>query len=641
MILIELQDAVRRKFHLEFHPRLTVIPGLAEDQRGDLIRHITTAFDGKQVEMAFNVDVGGQPQPLTPALMMAIGLANSGIDNVMGPADLPGARIPGVAGAPSEPVVPASEATARDAEISSVRTEIARLERQRDELAVEIQRTRDSTDDDDVQTLDNAQREFAAADVRVGELKRALGEASEREPSEDKRERLLRVREAIESKLEDLKAELAQPVPDTEPVWLAWNAANDAREGDGLAALPIGSAAIAEEWAAKQKAVRRLQEDVAPPAWLLQQVQDEYDEALARLTAMRIQSSEDIDVGTQLAKAETRFADAEAALVELKSSNDDEVASLRAEIAHLKQQAVALLGDDPGDDQLEAALLEHARTTPPVLTPMQALQAALAEVGRMVAEEDALQKGAAWLDEVRVAIERKAVVQEEFAAATLDYGDVKAQLAALDEVSTLGLDVDEAGLRDALVQAEADLQAAVEKRTRARDSIDQGRSDVAERIAELQREHESTSTELARALEELEDLMSAQASNLVAQHGASSDRQDRPWWEGGGAKFERRRTPKKYSGVVDVSHVSVDDVGLYVLSRAAGLRRAGRSESVPLIIDAAFDGLGAHAVTTLLDALLRVAPIVQIIYFSTSRVAEEWATRQDEMMVAVCRPEPL
>jgi hypothetical protein len=114
-----------------------------------------------------------------------------------------------------------------------------------------------------------------------------------------------------------------------------------------------------------------------------------------------------------------------------------------------------------------------------------------------------------------------------------------------------------------------------------------------------------------------------------------------PWWEGNVARVSDRALPAMADAAVDTSRVDVDDAETFVLARAAGLRHVGRGESVPLIIDGAFDDLAPEVASRLFDVLLRIGPIVQIVYLASNAVAEKWAKRQPEQYAAVVRLERL
>src|SRR5690242_15128258 len=93
MLFIEAEGQNAPRFHVEFHPRVTVVSRLTPELRARLAASLRAALFGDPVDLIMNVDVGGVPQELTHDLLARLGLQRRPLDNLITAEDLPGAIV--------------------------------------------------------------------------------------------------------------------------------------------------------------------------------------------------------------------------------------------------------------------------------------------------------------------------------------------------------------------------------------------------------------------------------------------------------------------------------------------------------------------------------------------------------------------
>jgi hypothetical protein len=354
--------------------------------------------------------------------------------------------------------------------------------------------------------------------------------------------------------------------------------------------------------------------------------------------------------------------EAQEAWDELENGIEGQVRAARVHLDESVTNLEAFLEVESGAD-LDQAIELAFDAMDNVSDPRADLVNALDAQGVDAGVENAVHIARQWLARQEHLDASHAALQQQLAAALLDLGEVRKQIADVSaEVEAVEVPSEdqaqldaaratyESAVRDAELAAEAvaaletrqpgpmiDEQRVAELEAEHREALEvveaAGRKvDYFARLDALRHDDEPATTPVSS---EVATFASIDAATSEDEYGDSS----LPWWEGRDEPVtpaaERNTGPVDVvDAEVDLSQISEEDVEMYVLSRAAGLRMAARGESVPLIIDGAFDTLPPHLVVRLFAALAKVSSMVQVIYLSSGRVAEDWVKRQHEMLAA-------
>jgi len=615
------------------------VAGLSPQQRHELAATINGALTG--TDMGFvqmTVDVGGEVHLLGPELLASLGLVQNRLDNVIEPMDLPGAVVL------NPPTPAAAPLLDRElAQLEAAETELSRSRARAEDLSLRLERARGSTSVEDVHQLkahlDRARArmlelraELRAAEVELGteaDLARERARLVERAQS------LVRRR----AELDELVRSAGDPgVPAEVEAALA----DVVRSAEEESADPTRSEArsLAEAIVRADAAVEKLAAHPQPPQWLLLQVKDELDEASARVRALEMQQADGIAVADQLARARTRFSDARSAWEELEQGPVGQLAEREGERAALLARARQLVGAGP-DDDVRAAIATYASSSkvPEALVALRRALQAHDEGTDEVADAALVAHASRWCATRQEAGARVAAARAELAGIESDQRATDRHIAELDagalDAPSRRRRID--GLRAELDDVVASEQELEERLARARRPAGE-RHATAEEVAELERALRNALADVDDIEREVADLRERVASaEDEAEGDDDSGDGERPWWEGGATPAMARAIPITAEVDVDVSSVQDDDVDRFVLAKAAGLRRAGRGESVPLVVDAAFDRLSPELALRMLDVFPKIGHIVQIVYLASTDLAEKWAKRQPESQVATVR----
>lgn len=309
-----------------------------------------------------------------------------------------------------------------------------------------------------------------------------------------------------------------------------------------------------------------------------------------------------------LEAAREALADAEAVWEELHGGvppmSDDDLAAM---LAAIREEALELLGRDPGDDAIEEALRSQTESVVDVAWAREELGRALADVG----VEPGQNAEAAADDWLSGAAERRRRLQEAEAALAA----VEEELAAL----ATG-DAAPAVTEDAAPDAEGDRDdsANTDEAKAAQDRLD-----GAERaLTEAQAAQRLAAERASRAAAAEQRVQEARARHEAAASArAAAQAQARP------------------ATAVDVTMGTVGpEMVLYMLARLAAHRSAPLAGVLPLVVDDAFTALPADARSPLLDLLTRVATTMQVIYLTGSDEIQRWGDGLAPEVGAAHRP---
>ena len=341
------------------------------------------------------------------------------------------------------------------------------------------------------------------------------------------------------------------------------------------------------------------------------------------------------------ASARAALADAEAVWEELHGGQaSPEWTAAKEQQAEIRTEALALLGRDVEDHELEDELRNQLETVVDTEWAEQALMAALRQAGATVAPGDDVEGAAeAWLAsapallEARGSLEselseldvRLAAVEEQLAQHQADafFGDEPSQGDAGADDGALGGGDDE--LRAALSEAEAaeadaeralaaarEREAAAEREQARRRELevaaDARRADV-DRIQKALREAEAT---VAQTRARVTDAASANSKKAAKASKAK------------GQKPAGAATPAA-APAVDLSSVVGMEAEAYLLARVAALRGAPGGP-LPLVVDGdAVSGLSDGAKRRVLRLLGRLAGSMQVVVLADDESIATWA----------------
>lgn len=697
MLFIEAEGNNAPRFAVEFHPRITVVSKLTPEMRARLATSLRAALFGDPIDLVMNVDVGGVPQELTTDLLARLGLQRRPLDNVIAAADLPGAIVRQPVAVPAEQKVELSvgvitggddswnsfqnalsggiadttHADVEDGPLFDARQELAAAEARLEDIARHLDAARvgrSVEDDGSVFELAAAHAELEDATLRVQELSEVVRGLEQTLPPqrESKVVRVIRLRQAeatINEQIHQLRSSLQVPAEDRSDVQQALEAAVSAGVPQDQDARRSRLSLLSERYHEDRALLEKLENQPRPPQWLIVSTQEQIDEAQARITAFTYQIKEGIDVRKQLVRAQEQLREAQEAWEELQNGIEGEVRSARAHLEESTRNLEAFLGIEPENDiDLEEAIESERDAMQNVTDPRQQLVDALDRQSVDSTPETAAEIAQQWLASQERIDASHAAVQQQLAVVLLDLGDVRKQIADVsaeaDVAEELAVD------RTQLDAARAQLDSAVREQQRAAEAVAALEMRPTPTVVDNSLEVAALEAQLHEA-QELVDAAgrkvdyfarldalrhddpvtpaSQEVSSFASFDAATSEDEygtpGRPWWEG----RDEPVTPAVTRGAgpaevkepeVDLSQISEDDVEMYVLSRSAGLRMAARGESVPMIIDAAFDTLPPHLVVRLFAALAKVSSMVQVVYLSSGNVAEDWVKRQNEMLAA-------
>jgi hypothetical protein len=686
MLFIEAEGNDAPRYAVEFHPRMTVVSKLSPEMRERLGASLRKALLGDPVDLVMSVDVGGVPQALTADLLARLGLQRRPLDNVITAADLPGAVVHQQAVAMAEDRIELSvgvisggadawsafgsggdarhvpHAEPTDGPLFEARQELADAEGYLEEVARRLDLARTGRTEDSTVERDAAARHFEEATARVEQLQSVVRELEHVLPPkrESKVVRVIRLRQAeatINERIHQLRGSLLAPAEDRSDVQQCLDAAVSAGPPEDTTYRLERLELLTERYNEDLRLLEKLEHQPRPPQWLIEQTQEQIDEAQARITAFTYQIKEGIDVRKQLQRAQEQLREAQEAWDELENGIEGEVRNARAKLDESIANIEFFLEIEPGSN-IEDALEDARDAMQGGVDPRAELVAALERQSVDATPEAAIEVARQWLATQDQVDAMHSAVQQELTAVLLDLGDVRKQIA---DVSAEQESVDEPEVdRSALEVKRSELAVAIREREAAAELVASLEFtsvpvDNSAEIAALEIEHQEALDIVEGAGRKVDYFarldalrhdddpavpVSGEVESFSAFDEASGQAEsDLPWWEGRAEPVTP--SPMRNDGPaevleadVDLSQISDDDVEMYVLSRAAGLRMAARGESVPLIIDGAFDTLPPHLVGRLFAALAKISAMVQVIYLSSGNVAEDWVKRQSEMLAA-------
>lgn len=405
-----------------------------------------------------------------------------------------------------------------------------------------------------------------------------------------------------------------------------------------------------------------------------------------------------------------RLAEAQAELAEARAADEAADADIDAELKlaevverrrHLRAEAVALLGADPGDD-VEGALRRHRVPVADTGAHLDRLRSALAGVGvelqGEVVDETVLRSLAqVWLQEQAAAAARRDELERAL-------GDVEARLATLDGEAGAGA-ADPVAAAEALVasaraalaaseerlaadaQVDAELAAAraalADLHEREREAADRAaladeQLQVAtamlraadeevrrgeEQLLELDRHHESSATvaaeRAARQARVLDAAGDVEALGVALDEAiAATEAHHQAYVEAGIAvgralghlrllteavESARRRRDEEATGATPeesaaAALAAAEDIEWFLLARLAAQRSASYCGSVPLVLDDALAGMEPSSARSILARLERMAATVQLVVVSEELATTSWAeSLGDERALVVQR----
>lgn len=579
MIFIELIGGKSRKFHLEFHPYMTVVDGFGARQRFDMTNRLTKALSGHDVGFEFSVDIDGSPEPLNEQSAERVGFDASAVDNVVTVED-----IPGVAFYVEDEDYRPADANDPEGRLGAARAELAEAEREAAIAASRMEAAERPVQRIDDRVLEQLYEAHEQVRHRVGELREKVNSDPSRqntpEQREDRRNRMVSIEAAIENRIKELRSVLSSP---------------EAIRGWARSAGPEVAGQLTKEWAEVNERLQNVRPRAQAPHWLVVQSRNDVKLARERVQDLMVRLGNNEDVFTQLEAARGALRDFESVWLEVESSTRDEVAELQARRAAIFDKANGLAGRELDADEVGQVLEGLANA------PQQ-------EPDTNDTVDDPF------------ASERR-----DLAAALLDLRDVRRDIVGIDN--------------EPVTQPTPEDQERVGALLEQLREAEERERELGERLAELQVAARQPRPVNPDALELVRRNLSAARDRLVnAQRQVDYFETMAPR-----ARGPKRRpvSPEDDDKAIEIDMSGVDPEQLerYLLSRAAQLRNAGNGKAIPMILDAALDHLPDHTMFSCLSALMRVASVVQVIYMAGDRTPVEWADRQDEMRVAVTRLE--
>jgi hypothetical protein len=632
VIFIEVEGGEAPRFWLEFHPRLTVVTGLDEVQRRELCQSLHDALAGRGRRTKLTVDLGGQPQPLTYDHVLELGLDSLPFDNVVSRSSfVEQSHSAGSSG--TFPMIRSSAVVEAEKALQSALLEVRKLEMQLSTLPSEPTR------------VDPA--ELAAAESLCAQLSQRLsqlagngeGNAGAGEPHLDNDlGQLEGLKSSIEAKLAQVRRELEdQPgslARITAALATAINGPELMREREELATLMANTGAA---WSRLNNEISRLSAEPRTPEPVIRRAKDQLDEARARLSALKYQAQGGIDVQEPLRQAEQLLAEAQKVWDEIENGVDGQLAQAEDQLDQLYEQATRLIGSDVRRNQVVDALAaqyEELQTQP---HPAKELVNALQEAGVIASTADAVEKANRLLAERKSLADRRADNQRVMAAAMVDLRDVNRRIEELrsEAAQPMPFVTENSDGQGEYERTSAELRAAEARRDNlraARRQADEWDPTTEVRLRSLLSTAHATA---AVAQQQYEIAVAGGQPRQASDSAPPAPRPDeqlasipvRPWWEGDGGVSH------------NIQGTTYDDIEMYLVARAASLRRILHGESLPLLLDSVLEGVDPDVTSRTLDSLAKVGAIVQIIYLAGNDAAEKWAKRQDISTAAVVRLE--
>lgn len=655
---------------LSFHPRVTVVGGLDDDRRADMVAALRALPAGTDPGWEGLVEAHGIVLDLHRDNLRLLGLQHD-VDVVVSPGDLPAEGE--TADRSAGPVTPA----AAEDHVEGLRLShdilahgVAALKRSR----IEFEEARLQA----VEAIEEARADLdpfatTAFEQAAAQLRRAADNATGPGTSPVITESL----EDLEAERDRLQADLAQmDAVDLQPVREALHRAERVagEAGDGLD--PVAVRALATALADVEKALADLEarrrEQGRDPADLIRRIEG------ARIQLERLETS--------AAPPKISPADRD----ELEAAHDlvldagDKVSATRiggkAARQHLDEvvaaeQAIldrmgfptyssfALAQSAPGPDPETRVELEATRRE--LIELETAYHAALAsgegdaERAELEAQRDALRRDAAALvdadaDQLHAAVTRLAdelsgdgrrltaasELRNRLAERGVDFGDLDLSDDEVVEVarvwlSDMGeLDESRAGLEHELDTVQARLlvlQTAIAQSEAAADPLARAQAEVEAAEARLARHRQASDrvAELCGLLEEIEGRLASLGENIGAQEDLVAAAAE------GMATTEERLAAGPEAGDADdvgsalddllLGMTEVDDTEWYLLTRLASLRALSFAGSVPLVLDGALADLDREAAHRVLDKVEAMTDVVQVIYLGDDDAVVEWA----------------
>ena len=391
----------------------------------------------------------------------------------------------------------------------------------------------------------------------------------------------------------------------------------------------------------------------------------------------------------RLDEAREELARAEDAIAGLDAEVEAELkhAELMARRRELRDRATALLGRDPGDDDVEWALRHHRIAAPEGGDKSLRLRTELENAGLELGDEDVprsmlIDLAKIWLEELRDTEAERLRLEAELAELTtaLDRaqhagdaaGDEAAGAAELERRRAEKLEE----ARRALIAAEARFarhQEAENETEHRRQSlaqlteieqsatVDLAGADaewaaVSEVEHEAERRLHAAEAELAAAVEaeraaaevltaaqdqlehaiDAHDLGELQATLDAAEASAAKATADVNAMEAELMTIEARLS--ELEGASPVSGMPTEgELEWYLLARLASQRSVSYAGSVPLVLDDALGDLTGAALVRVLERLERMSGAVQLVVFSDNPAAATWATQAGPERAGILR----
>ncbi len=343
-----------------------------------------------------------------------------------------------------------------------------------------------------------------------------------------------------------------------------------------------------------------------------------------------------------VAKATYEFAEDELAhAATTPSAEPPELLAAERRLAELREQAAVLLGRSLGPDPV-TELREHTVTAGSLVGSLDdavaKLNIALLEVG---IEIDRTESGRAGYERTRVDIdELREVAQnwidgaDERADANRSLDDRHAELEAAiadaaAELDDLGSDVGSDANADLVGEGDGDIDLAddpeasdIRARIEAATQRVEAHRAALTNIGALRQSDEALTAEEASMLETISAArreISIAESALIAARSSLTAIEER-WRLRSAEQAAAQRMRATTEGPADVGAIE-----WFLLARLASQRAMSFVGSLPLVIDAAFDGYDVVDLTSIYERLVRMSDVVQIIVCSDADDIRGWA----------------
>lgn len=675
MLFIEIEGA-NPQYSLEFHPRLTVVSDLSNAMRGQLVDTFQSMLFGDFANNLMAVDVGGVPQELTPELLKQLGLVGHKVSNVIRVSDLPGVRViqpsrervaerefvGANAGASAggsrfkDDAAPEQPAPQGPTPLELALEQLEAAEADVNKLMRRLEQVKQSRTSGPPPEMEKVANALEKANAKVAKLEAELKEVElERQKlqqnagesgEEHKTVRLIRLRQiesAIGERIFQLREKMAPTPVDKSEVTECMTAALQADPQDDMLARRAELEQLERRYEQHRVEVERLESLPRPPEWLVNQTHEQIAEAQARITAFTYQIREGIDVRPQLAKAQEQLREAQEAWEELEDGVEGQLRAEKKRLEDAENAIVKFLGLEPGNDVREAlttALDEVASYQ----DPRMLLVDALARHGVDAKPEYAVSIAERWIHFQDKQDEAYVRMQQELAEALFDQDEARKQIAEVEA------EPDENDLQE-LVEFAQSLQAELSKAQKVQQAAEAKLQELSrnyqtgyldEEVAALESQYEeawNVAEAAARKVEYFESLESlrGELNDTEVDSSDTQNSENQPWWEtktGAVSDNQAAIESDEVRPQVDLSELDEDALENFVLTHAASLRQVAKGETVPLILDAAFDDFPPVLMTRMMAVLMRIAPLVQVIYLTSNKKAENWVRAQDEMLAA-------